>query len=121
MDAELKRVLGPLLAQKIVGVRVGHILRNERIDTLQQLLSYTKNELLALPNFGPGSLKVLVQTLAESGLELASLPAASDDQVGRIAIELYKRDGGTDWSKASEIAKKCFRRMAVRHRHRVAP
>ncbi|HSH31259.1 MAG TPA: DNA-directed RNA polymerase subunit alpha C-terminal domain-containing protein [Candidatus Saccharimonadales bacterium] len=53
-----------------LGEQPRHALRRSQIYTIGQLAEQTANDLLALPNFGPKSLEVVVDRLDEHGWQL---------------------------------------------------
>lgn len=55
-------------------VRLSNCLRNDKIETMEQLLEHSESDLLKTPNMGFKSLKVLIDALEEKGLHLNILP-----------------------------------------------
>ena len=51
-------------------IRSSNCLRNAKIFTITQLLGYTENKLLAIPNLGRKSLKEIIEVLEVRGLKL---------------------------------------------------
>ena len=54
-------------------VRPTNCLKRSGIETVEQLISQTSDELMALPNFGQTSLDEIVERLGDHDLELARL------------------------------------------------
>lgn len=61
-------------ANRIVGTRIKNILHAQGVETLEQLLVWTEQELLDLRNFGIVSLAELTVKLKRMGLELNKKP-----------------------------------------------
>ena len=71
MAAEVAAMpLRDLMPRTKTGTQAWHSLSRERIRTVGDVLVYTAAELLVVPNFGPRSLRIVVQVLAEYGLAL---------------------------------------------------
>lgn len=71
----------------VLSHRALNALRNEGIETIQQLKMYTEAELLRIPNFGRVSLMLAKEALAEHGLQPA--PSLKNDL--RVAIDVLQR------------------------------
>ena len=61
---------GGLIASLGLSVRSGKCLEAEEIHTIDQLIYYTENDLLKVPNLGRRSLNEIKDRLAERGLKL---------------------------------------------------
>ena len=54
-------------------VRIRNCFKAEGITTLHELVYYTKEDLLFLPNMGKGSVNIIINTLNELGLQLGMI------------------------------------------------
>ena len=70
-DAETEHKLNKSLAELELSVRATNCLESENINTVRDLVSKTKEQLLTVRNFGETTLKEVLAKLDEIGLELA--------------------------------------------------
>lgn len=73
-SAPPKKIAPSSIEDLEVSVRIGNILASEGIDTVEQLMKYTAEQLLEFRHFGETQLTMLRERLAAHGLRLAGDP-----------------------------------------------
>jgi hypothetical protein len=68
-----------------LSVAARNLLKNERIDTIDRLLSYSWDKLRKLEGFGPRRLDEIERALNEHGFRIAGPPRGDDDLAALLA------------------------------------